>query len=190
MGSSNMSPLKIALYVVLFIVCVYVGMAFGNSAPGWLVILALLGVVAMMVFFLSGNKKENRLDAAAAAEALAMQAPVDKARVYIARHGFVASMQGMNITIDDTHKGQFKSGRVVFADLQPGRHHFTAQLAKGSQGSAGEVDLDLAAGTVTVLKTSVSMGGMNGKCVIEVMPDMATARGHVAGNKFIAWQQG
>ena len=57
MGSSNMSPLKIALYVVLFIVCVYVGMAFGNSAPGWLVILALLGVVAMMVFFLSGNKK-------------------------------------------------------------------------------------------------------------------------------------
>ena len=190
MGNSGTSPLKIVVMVVAFIAAVIIGMAVGESAPGWLAILLLLGVVGMMLFFLSGNKKETRLDQAAAAEALAMQAPVDKARVYIARHGFIASAQGMNITIDDTHEGQFRSGRVLFADLEPGRHHFTAQLAKSGKDTAGEVDLDLAAGTVTVIKTSVSMGGMNGKCILEVMPDMATARGHVAGNKFIAWARG
>ena len=36
----------------------------------------------------------------------------------------------------------------------------------------------------------VSMGGMNGKCVLEILPDMAAGRSHVAGNRFIAWQQG
>jgi predicted heme/steroid binding protein len=190
MGNSGTSPLKIIVMVVAFIAAVMIGASVGRDAPGWVVAVGLLVVVIMVFYFLSGNKKEVRLDQAAASDALAMQAPADKARIYIARHGFVASQQGMNIAIDDTHQGQFKSGRVLVADLQPGRHHVTAQLARGGKGSAGSLDLDLAAGTVTVVKTGVSMGGMNGKCTLEVMPDMATGRGHVAGNKFVAWQQG
>ncbi len=190
MGNSNTSPLKIVLYIVIFVVCVIAGQAIGRHAPWPVALLGIAAVIAMIVFFLSGNKKEAKLDSAAAADGLAMQAPADKARLYIARHGFVASMQGMNIAIDDTHMGQFKSGRVLFADLEPGRHQVTVQLAKGGKGSVATLDLDLAAGTVTVLKATVSMGGMNGKCVLEVLPDMASGRGHVAGNKFIAWQQG
>lgn len=190
MGHSNTSPLKIALYAVIFLVCLWIGLMIGRHAPWPVALLGLLAVVALIVFFLSGNRKETVLDSAAAADGLAMQAPADKARLYIARHGFVASMQGMDITIDDTHAGQFKSGRVLFADLEPGRHHLTAQLAKGGKGSAVALDLDLAPGTVTVLKAGVSMGGMNGKCVLEILPDMAAGRSHVAGNRFIAWQQG
>lgn len=190
MGNSGTSPLKIGLMIVVFLAAIMIGRAVGDSAPGWLVAVLLLVVVVMVFYFLSGNQKEVRLDQAAASDALAMQAPADKARIYIARHGFVASQQGMNITIDETHQGQFKSGRVLMADLEPGRHHVTAQLARGGKGSAGSLDLDLAAGTVTVVKTGVSMGGMNGKCMLEVLPDMAAGRGHVAGNKFVAWQQG
>ena len=190
MGNSNTSPLKIVLYVVIFLVCLWIGLTIGRHAPWPVVLLGLLAVVALIFFFLSGNRKETMLDSAAAADGLAMQAPAGKARLYIARHGFVASMQGMDITIDDTHAGQFKSGRVLFADLEPGRHHVTAQLAKGGKGSAVALDLDLAPGTVTVLKAGVSMGAMNGKCALEVLPDMAAGRSHVAGNKFIAWQQG
>ena len=190
MGKSGTSPLQIGLMAIAFLAAVWIGKTAAESAPGWFVVVALVVVVVMVFYFLSGNKKEVRLDQAAASDALAMQAPADKARIYIARHGFVASQQGMNIAIDDTHQGQFKSGRVLVADLQPGRHHVTAQLAKGGKGSAVALDLDLAPGTVTVLKAGVSMGAMNGKCALEVLPDMAAGRSHVAGNKFIAWQQG
>ena len=190
MGKSGTSPLQIGLMAIAFLAAVWIGKTAAESAPGWFVVVALVVVVVMVFYFLSGNKKEVALDQAAAADALAMQAPADKARVYIARHGFMASRQGMDVLIDDSHEGQFKSGRVFVADLAPGHHQVTARLARGGKGTTGTIDLDLAAGTVTVLKVSVAMGGMNGKCRLEVLPDMAAGRGHVAGNKFIAWERG
>lgn len=185
-----MSPLKIGLLVVAVAVAAVIGANIGANASGPVVLLLLVGFVALIAFFLSGNKKEVALDGAGVADALRLQAPTGKARLYVVRHGFVGGMQGMEITIDASHAGQIKSGRALFADLEPGRHLIGAKMAKGGKGSAASLELDLAADTVTVLKAGTDMGAFSAKSVLEILPSLPAAREELQKARFLAWHQG
>ncbi len=87
---------------------------FGDSlsagAAGLLALLLIGAVIAFCVWALSSNKGGARGDAAALADAHAMAAPAGKARIYVTRRGFVAGLQGLNVTLDAHAKGQIKSG--------------------------------------------------------------------------------
>lgn len=189
MGTSKMSPLKIGLLVIVTGIAALIGFNIGKNASGPMILLLLVGFVAMIAFFLSGNRKEVALDSATVADALRLQAPTGKARLYVVRHGFVGGMQGMEITIDSSHSGQIKSGRALFADLAPGHHLVGAKMAKGGKSSATSLELDLAADTVTVLKAGTEMGALTTKCVLEVLPSLPVAQQELKKARFLAWYQ-
>jgi hypothetical protein len=104
---------KNALWLTLIFAAAIFGALMGPSlasmmSPDKLLILSVLligGIVIFIFWSLSSNKGGAKADPAALANARAMQAPADKARIYISRRGFVAALQGMDVTLDGTVKG-------------------------------------------------------------------------------------
>src|SRR3546814_14586605 len=94
-------------------------------------VIALVAIVALIVWSLSSNKSGKKAGTAALADARAMRAPEGKARIYITRRGFVAALQGMNVTLDDNAKGQIKSGPMLMADVAPGTHRLQDRKSVG-----------------------------------------------------------
>lgn len=186
---------KNAMWLTIIFFAAIVGAFMGPSVAslvgeGTMMILAplfLIGVVAFCVWALSSNKSGKKADPAALAEARQMQAPAGKARIYITRRGFVAALQGMNVTLDGTAQGQIKSGQMLMADVEPGKHHIQVGTAKAKLARPDEIEVDVGAGGVVVIDAMIEMGALKGGVKLS-RSDAAKAREDVQATKLILWE--
>jgi len=186
---------KNAMWLTIIFVAAIFGAFLGPSlaslvGEGTMLILAplfLIGVVVFCIWALSSNKSGKKADPTALAEARAMQAPAGKARIYVTRRGFVAALQGMDVTLDGTAKGQIKSGQMLLADVEPGTHHIHVGTAKAKLAKASEIEVDVGAGGVAVIDAMIEMGALKGVVKLS-RSDAAKAREDVNATKLILWE--
>lgn len=186
---------KNAMWLTIIFFAAIVGAFMGPSiasivGDGTMMILApllLIGIVGFCIWALSSNKSGTKADPAALAEARQMQAPAGKARIYVTRRGFVAALQGMDVTLDGTAKGQIKSGQMLMADVEPGAHHIHVGTAKAKLAKASEIEVDVGAGGVVVIDAMLEMGALKGEVKLS-RSDAAKARDDVHATKLILWE--
>lgn len=163
------------------------GSLLGETTMLILAPLFLIGVIVFCIWALSSNKSGKKGDTAALAEARAMRAPEGKGRIYITRRGFVAALQGMNVTLDGTATGQIKSGQMLMADVEPGTHRIQAGTAKAKLANAAEMDVEIGAGGVVVIDAMIEMGALKGSVKLTRL-DAAKARENVNATALILWE--
>ncbi|MGL3821241.1 hypothetical protein [Sphingopyxis sp. R3-92] len=186
---------KNALWLTLIFAAAIFGALMGPSlaslmSPDKSLILAVLligGIIIFIFWALSSNKGGAKADPAALAAARAMRAPADKARIYVTRRGFVAALQGMDVTLDGTAKGQIKSGQMLLADVAPGVHHIHVATAKAKLARPAELEIDVGAGGVVVIDAMIEMGALKGSVKLTRL-DSAKAREDVHATKLILWE--
>jgi len=186
---------KNAFWVTVIFAAAIVGALMGPAlaqslSPGTMLtfsVITLVAIVALIVWSLSSNKSGKKADTAALADARAMRAPEGKARLYVTRRGFVAALQGMNVTLDETARGQIKSGQMLMADVAPGTHRLHAAMAKGIMANAGAMEIELAAGEVAVIDAMFEMSALKGDAKLTRL-DGAKARENVNATKLILWE--
>lgn len=186
---------KNAMWLSLIFVAAIIGAFMGPSlasilSPGTLLILSVLligGIVIFCFWALSSNKGSAKADAGAVAEARLMRAPEDNARIYVVRRGFVAALQGMDVTLDGTAKGQIKSGQMLMADVAPGTHHIHIATAKAKLARPAEIDIEVGAGGVVVIDAMIEMGALKGSVKLTRL-DAAKAREDVHATKLMLWE--
>lgn len=129
----------------------------------------LFGAFTFYILFnLSGTRKDNKADATMRADALKFAAPAGQARVYVLRTGFAGKAAGMDVSMDGAPLAQLKAPRFTMVDLTPGAHECRAAFSggAGTQNRQCSVKFDAAAGTVTVLRISVSLGMLKNELII------------------------
>ena len=186
---------KNAFWVTVIIAAAIFGALMGPAlaeslSPGTMMIFSivtLVAIVALVVWSLSSNKSGKKADTAALADARAMRAPEGKARIYITRRGFVAALQGMNVTLDDHARGQIKSGQMLMADVAPGTHRLRAAMAKGLMANAGTMEIEVGAGEVAVVDAMFEMSALKGDAKLTRL-EGAKARENVHATKLILWE--
>lgn len=150
-------------------------------------IITLVAIVGLIIWSLSSNKSGKKADTATLADARTMRAPEGKARIYVTRRGFVAALQGMNVTLDETANGQIKSGQMLMADVAPGTHRLHAAMAKGLMANAGTIEIEVGAGDVVVIDAMFEMSALKGDAKLTRL-DGAKARENVHATKLILWE--
>lgn len=186
---------KNAFWVTIIFVAAIVGALMGpvlaqslsGGAMMTFAVVTLVAVVALIVWSLSSNKSGKKADAATLAEARTMRAPDGKARIYVTRRGFVAALQGMNVTLDETAKGQIKSGQMLMADVEPGTHRLHAAMAKGIMANAGTMEIEVGAGEVAVIDAMFEMSALKGDAKLTRL-DAAKGRENVHATSLILWE--
>lgn len=186
---------KNAIWLTLIFVAAIIGAMMGPTLaqtmpPGTLLILTVIlfgGIIAFCVWALSSNKGGAKADTTATANARTMQAADGQARIYITRRGFVAALQGMDVTLDGTAKGQIKSGQMLMADVAPGTHHLHVATAKAKLAHPAELEIDVSAGAVVVIDAMIEMGALKGGVKL-TRSDAAKARDDVHATKLILWE--
>lgn len=150
-------------------------------------LVTLVAIVGLIVWSLSSNKSGKKADTAALADARTMRAPEGKARIYITRRGFVAALQGMNVTLDGAARGQIKSGQMLMADVEPGTHRLHAAMAKGIMANAGAMEIAVAAGEVAVIDAMFEMSALKGDAKLTRL-EGAKAHENVNATKLMLWE--
>ena len=186
---------KNAFWVTIIFVAAIVGALMGPAlaqslSPGAMMtfaVITLVAIVGLVVWSLSANKSGKKADTAALADARAMRAPDGKARLYITRRGFVAALQGMNVTLDDSARGQIKSGQMLMADVAPGAHRLHAAMAKGIMANAGAMEIEVGAGEVVVIDAMFEMSALKGDAKLTRL-EGAKARENVEATKLMLWE--
>jgi hypothetical protein len=181
----------VTMIFVAAIVGAFLGPALAQSlSPGAMLafsVVTLVAIVGLIVWSLSNNKSGKKADTAALADARAMRAPEGKARIYVTRRGFVAALQGMNVTLDEAAQGQIKSGQMLMADVAPGPHRLHAAMAKGLMANAGTIELEVGAGEVVVIDAMFEMSALKGDARLTRL-EGAKARENVGASKLILWE--
>ena len=147
----------------------------------------LVAIIGLIIWSLSSNKSGKKADTATLADARTMRAPEGKARIYVTRRGFVAALQGMNVTLDETARGQIKSGQMLMADVEPGTHRLHAAMAKGLMANAGTIELEVGPGEVVVIDAMFEMSALKGDAKLTRL-EGAKARENVGATKLILWE--
>ena len=186
---------KNAMWLTIIFAAAIVGAFLGPSLASVLsletmLILAVVligGIIIFCIWALSSNKSGKKADTAALAEARAMRTPEGKGRIYITRRGFVAALQGMNVTLDGTATGQIKSGQMLMADVEPGTHRIQVGTAKAKLANAAEMDVEIGAGGVVVIDAMIEMGALKGSVKLTRL-DAAKARENVNATALILWE--
>jgi len=186
---------KNAMWLTIIFAAAIFGAFLGPSlaqmfSPGTLLVLTVLlfgGIIAFCIWALSSNKGGKKADTAGLADARAMRALDGKARIYVTRRGFVAALQGMDLTLDGAMRGQIKSGQMLMADVEPGTHHLHVATAKAKLANAAELDIDVGAGGVVVIDAMIEMGALKGSVKLTRL-DAAKAREDVGATKLILWE--
>ncbi len=172
--------------IVLIAGAVVVGLVIGLMYPivGLLLMFPVLGYV---VFVLLKNKGGAEADEATTSAAKQFIAAEGKGAIYVMRDAFIAGQQGMNITIDDAMTAQFRTGRFVKADVEPGEHSVLAQMASQTKGTAKTYTLSVAAGECVLLDAKIAMGALQGSVEFEEQRDAGLARAKLGKLKLVEW---
>ena len=186
---------KNAMWLTLIFVAAIFGAMMGPTlartmSPGTLLILTVIlfgGIIAFCIWALSSNKGGAKADTAAIADARVMRAPEGKARIYVTRRGFVAALQGMDVTLDGSARGQIKSGQMLMADVAPGMHHIHVSTAKAKLARPAELEIEVGAGGVVVIDAMIEMGALKGGVKL-TRSDAVKARDDVHATKLIQWE--
>lgn len=186
---------KNAMWLTIIVIAAIVGAFLGPAVAAMvddrtmmiLMPILLIAIVGYCVWALSNNKSGTRADPAALANARAMTAAEGKARIYVTRRGFVAALQGMNVTLDGQAKGQIKSGQMLMADVAPGKHHIHVGTAKAKLARPSEIEVDVGAGGVVVIDAMLEMGALKGDVKLS-RSDAAKARDDVNATKLMQWE--
>ena len=186
---------KNAMWLTLIFVAAIFGAFMGPSlaqimSPGTLLILTVLligGIVIFCIWALSSNKGGTKADTAATADARTMQAPEGKARIYVTRRGFVAALQGMDVTLEGVAKGQIKSGQMLMADVAPGTYRVHVATAKAKLARPADLEIDVGAGGVVIIDAMIEMGALKGGVTLTRL-DAVKARENVYATKLILWE--
>lgn len=185
---------KNAMWLTIIFVAAIFGALMGPSigslvGEGTMLILAplfLIGVVVFCIWALSSNKSGAKADPTALADARQMRAPDGKARIYVPRRGFVAALQGMNVTMGSA-QGQIKSGQMLMADVEPGQYVIHVATAKAKLARPAEIEVDVGAGGVVVIDAMIEMGALKGGVKLTRL-DATRARENVNATKLILWE--
>ncbi|OHD02273.1 MAG: hypothetical protein A2885_10090 [Sphingopyxis sp. RIFCSPHIGHO2_01_FULL_65_24] len=185
---------KNAMWLTIIFVAAIFGALMGPSigslvGEGTMLILAplfLIGVVVFCIWALSSNKSGAKADPTALADARQMRAPDGKARIYVTRRGFVAALQGMNVTMGSA-QGQIKSGQMLMADVEPGQYVIHVATAKAKLARPAEIEVDVGAGGVVVIDAMIEMGALKGGVKLTRL-DATRARENVNATKLILWE--
>ena len=186
---------KNAMWLTLIVLGAIFGAFMGPSlaqtlSPGTLLVLFVLligGIVIFCIWALSSNKGGAKADTAATADARTMQAPEGKARIYVTRRGFVAALQGMDVSLEGVAKGQIKSGQMLMADVPPGTYRLHVATAKAKLARPADLEIDVGAGGVVVVDAMIEMGALKGGVKLTRL-DAAKARENVHATKLILWE--
>jgi len=178
----NMTPRNLALFGG----AILVGIILGFIYPMFFIFL-LIPLLGFVVFVLLRNKGGAEADESVAAAARAFTAEDGKAAIYVMRKGFVAGQQGMNVTIDDAMTAQFRTGRFVKADVEPGEHTIHSQMASQTKGTARNHTVTVAAGDCVLLDAKINMGALQGSVELLETRDAGEARQKLAGLKLVEW---
>ena len=186
---------KNAMWLTIIFAAAIFGAFLGPSlaqtfSAGTLLILTVLlfgGIIVFCIWALSSNKGGAKADTAATADARTMQAPEGKARIYVTRRGFVAALQGMDVSLEGVAKGQIKSGQMLMADVEPGTHRIQVGTAKAKLANAAEMDVEIGAGGVVVIDAIIEMGALKGSVKLTRL-DGAKARENVNATALILWE--
>ena len=179
----NLTPRNIILLSLAAVVGLFAGLTY--PLLGLLLIVPLLGYV---IFIFANNKGSAEADPAATAAARQFTAAPGKAAIYVMRKGFVGGQQGMNVTVDGTLEAQFRTGRFVRAEVDPGTHTVSAQMAAQTKGTAITSEYTLAEGECLLLDAKLEVGALQGKLIFLETRDPAEARGKLAGLKLVDWR--
>ncbi|MCK0128762.1 DUF2846 domain-containing protein [Erythrobacter sp. F6033] len=173
---------------ILIAAAIVVGLVLGFQFP-MLGLLLIIPVIAFVAIVFLRNKGGADADESLAAEARKFTASEGKAAIYVMRKGFVAGQQGMNVTIDGGQTTQFRTGRFAKAEVEPGEHTITAQMASQTKGTAATHTVSLAAGECVLLDVKLSVGALQGSLSYEETRNTAEARGKLAGLKLVLWSE-
>jgi hypothetical protein len=182
----RMNRTTLIAMIVLAPIAMVVGLMVGRSAPmlAFLFLVALMGFVA---WILMANKQGAAATAAQREAALAITPTPGRARIYVMREGFVAGMQGMNITVDEAWKGQIRSKFFMMAEVMPGLHRIGARFNKQGTKSPEFYEVELAEGQFVLLNIGLEMGMMAGKPYYTRIDDGVAIRQKLAGLKMVNW---
>lgn len=186
---------KNAMWLTLIFVAAIIGAMMGPAlartmSPGTLLIIFVLligGIVIFCFWALSSNRGGMKAGTAATADARMMRAPEGQARIHVTRRGFVAALQGMDVTLDDTAQGQIKSGQMLMADVAPGTHRLHVSTAKAKLARPAELEIDIGAGEVVVIDAMIEMGALKGGVKLTRL-DAAKARENVHATQLFLWE--
>lgn len=186
---------KNAMWLTLIFVAAIIGAMMGPAlartmSPGTLLIIFVLligGIVIFCFWALSINRGGMKAGTAATADARMMRAPEGQARIHVTRRGFVAALQGMDVTLDDTAQGQIKSGQMLMADVAPGTHRLHVSTAKAKLARPAELEIDIGAGEVVVIDAMIEMGALKGGVKLTRL-DAAKARENVHATQLFLWE--
>jgi hypothetical protein len=163
------------------------GSLLGETTMLILAPLFLIGVIGFCIWALSSNKSGKKADSATLADARTMRAADGKGRIYITRRGFVAALQGMDVTLDGVAKGQIKSGQMLMAEVEPGTHSLHVGTAKAKLANAAEMQVDVGGGEVVVIDAMIEMGALKGSVKLTRL-DAGKARENVNATALILWE--
>jgi len=181
----RMTPRNIVIMAIAMVLGIYLGTRFQMIG-----MVALIGALGFVLFVLLGNKQGTRADPAMLADALAIKPTPGMARIYVMRKGFMAAMQGMNITVDDQFSGQIRSGYFMMAEVTPGEHHLTAKFSKQTASTLQKHTVELQAGDVALFNMSFDMGLMQGIIQFEELRDKLQISRMLPGMKMVGWLKG
>lgn len=162
---------------------------FSPSTVLMLAAIFFMALIGYIIWALSNNRGAKKADEAQQVHAKAMKASDGKARIYITRRGFVASMQGVDVVIAGIAKGQIKSGQMLMAEVSPGSYSISVNAAKASLAKGADMDVPVVDGEVVVLAVAFEMGALKGTLLLDRCDDQQ-ARNNVAHNKLMLWEDG
>ncbi|GAA4035157.1 hypothetical protein [Parerythrobacter jejuensis] len=174
---------------ILIGIAIVIGGIIGISYPTFGLLL-LIPVIAYIAIVLMRNKGGSEAEESVAAEARRFTADDGKGAIYVMRKGFIAGQQGMNVTIDNHLNTQFRTGRFVKADVEPGEHTVAALMGSQTKGTASDHTVSVGAGECVLLDAQIKMGALQGTVEFHETRDAAEARSKLAGLKLVEWPVG
>jgi hypothetical protein len=174
--------------IVLFALALLVGLYLGLKYP-IIGLVLLIPLIAFVVIVLMRNNQGSLADRAELDDAMQLTTNAGKARIYVMRKGFVAGMQGMNITVDNALNGQIRSKYFLMTEVVPGAHSVTAQMSSQTGSTAQMHEFILAEGECILLDMKLDMGLLQGKIVFEETRNNNKAQQMLSGLQMVAWKQ-
>lgn len=146
-----------------------------------------VGVVALLVWSLSGNKVGKKAAPAVLADARAMKPAAGTGRIYVVRRGYMGGMVGMKVDIRGIASGQIRMNQFVMAEVLPGTYTIeTAMARNGVKPSNAETTVSVASGDVVVILAMLQVKSLHSATTQERILG-AEAQSAVAKTKMIEW---
>jgi hypothetical protein len=174
------------LLIIFMPIAVIFGMWFGRAYP-LLGLLFFIGLIAYLAWLLMSNKQGARTEGAELADAMAAVPAPGKGRIYVLRSGFYGRAQGMNIGVSSGHEGQIRGNFFMMAQLDPGTYTVTGRMARGSEKTRRNLDIQLEAGQSVLIDISLEMTMTRVNLIFTEQAEPAAIMAKLRSAKMVDW---